>query len=113
MTVRAVRRLVRGSRRRARHPRAGRGEIAQDFAFHGNSAANRLRNFHDHGPYHSAARTTRTERARAGLGAKARTPQSTALRVDAIGIYAVCIVCLLSTAGHRSDSAVSGTTGPL
>jgi hypothetical protein len=27
-----------------RQPHAGRGKIAQDFAFHGNSAANRLRN---------------------------------------------------------------------
>src|ERR1700724_2809679 len=31
-------------------PPAGRGVIVQDFGFRGNSAANRLRNFHDHGP---------------------------------------------------------------
>ena len=38
--------------------------IAQDFAFHGNSAANTLRNFHDHGTGPGDARTTRTKRAR-------------------------------------------------
>jgi hypothetical protein len=33
-----------------RRPRAGRDVIAEDFAFRGNSAANTLRNFRDHGP---------------------------------------------------------------
>ena len=49
-----------------RSARADRGVIAQDFAFHGNSAANKLRNFHDHGPGRGANRTTRTKRAGAG-----------------------------------------------
>jgi len=50
VTVRAVRRLGRGTCAR-------RGIIAKDFAFHGNSAANELPNYHDHGPGRGAAGT--------------------------------------------------------
>jgi len=39
--------------------------IARDFGFHGNKAANRLRNYHDHGPGRDDARTNQTKRARA------------------------------------------------
>jgi len=49
----------------AQRPRAKRGVIVQDFAFRGNSAANKLRNFHDHGPGRGAIGTIRTKRARA------------------------------------------------
>jgi hypothetical protein len=38
--------------------------IDSDFAFHGNSAANKLRNFHDHAPRRDVGGTNRTERAR-------------------------------------------------
>src|ERR1700726_2533595 len=41
--VMPVRGLTRGARARARHDR-------RDSPFRGNSAANKLRNFHDHGP---------------------------------------------------------------
>jgi hypothetical protein len=45
--------VVRGdcegrARAAARRPCAGCGVIAQDFAFRGNNAANKLQNFHDH-----------------------------------------------------------------
>jgi hypothetical protein len=52
-------------------PAAGRGLIVQDFAFHGNSAANTLLYFRDHGPGLGGAGTSRTERARARLAALA------------------------------------------
>src|SRR5580704_2916289 len=45
---------------------AGRAVIVRDFGFRGNKAANKLRNYHDHGPDRDDARTNRTERARAG-----------------------------------------------
>jgi len=35
----------------ARRPRPGRGVIMKDFPFHVNSAAYKLRNSHDHGPW--------------------------------------------------------------
>ena len=56
VVVRAVRGLVRC-------PSAGCGLIAKDFAFRGRSAANTLRNYRDHDPGRSAARTIRTKRA--------------------------------------------------
>jgi hypothetical protein len=40
--------------------------IDKDFAFHGNKAANRLRNLHDHGAARGAAGTNRTKQAGAG-----------------------------------------------
>jgi hypothetical protein len=57
-----------GSRARAaaRRSRAERGVIVQDFAFRGNSAANRLLSFRDHGTGRGVGGTTRTERARLG-----------------------------------------------
>jgi hypothetical protein len=57
-----------GSRARAaaRRSRAERGVIVQDFAFRGNSAANRLLSFRDHGTGRGVGGTTRTERARPG-----------------------------------------------
>jgi len=57
-----------GARAGTPRPRAGRALIERDFAFHVNSAANRLRNSHDHEPGRSAAGTIRAERARAGPG---------------------------------------------
>jgi len=62
VTVRAMRGLAGGAR-----PWRGRSE--RIFPFRGNSAANRLRNFHDHGPRRGDAGTTRTKRA-PGPGAK-------------------------------------------
>src|ERR1700726_4841218 len=56
--VMPVRGLTRGARVRARHDR-------RDSPFRGNSAANKLRDFHDHRAGRPAGRTTRTERARA------------------------------------------------
>jgi hypothetical protein len=53
-----------GVRASTRRPPAGRGMIERDFAFHVNSAANKLRNSHDHGPGRRAAGTIRAERAR-------------------------------------------------
>jgi hypothetical protein len=80
--------VVRGDREgRARAgtrcPSAGRDLIASDFAFHVNSAANKLRNSHDHGLGRGAVGTIRTERARAGparsRGAAKPEPGVTAL----------------------------------
>jgi hypothetical protein len=42
--------------------------IDKDFAFHGNKAANRLRNLHDHGTARGAVGTNRTKQAGAGPG---------------------------------------------
>ena len=50
------------ARRGARSP--GRTVIVRDFGFRGNKAANKLRDYHDHGPGRDGARTNRTERAR-------------------------------------------------
>ncbi len=63
-------RARRGARAPARgpHPRARRGLIDRDFAFHVDSASNKLRNPHDHGPGRGAAGTTRTNRAGNGRG---------------------------------------------
>ena len=60
MTVRAVRRLGRDTG-------AGRGIFAKDFAFHVDSAANKMRNPHDHAPGRGGAGTIRTERAGRGV----------------------------------------------
>src|SRR3984893_16841427 len=107
-----------------RHPRAGRGEIVQGA---GRSyrislfmeisqlircgistimvrswAAPRFgRDNPDKTGTRASARRREHLSPRAGSGAKARAPKSTALRVDGIAIYATCIVCLLSTARQR------------
>src|ERR1700730_1951965 len=72
----AVDRVVCGGRE-GREGREGRAQvrrgtrapertlIVRDFGFRGISAANKLRNYHDHGPDRDAARTNRTERERA------------------------------------------------
>ena len=51
------------ARRGTRAP--GQAVIVRDFGFRGNKAANKLRNYHDHGPDRDDARTNRTEPARA------------------------------------------------
>jgi hypothetical protein len=56
-----------GARAGARRLRARRGVVDIDFAFHVDSASNKLRNPHDHGPGPGAAGTIRTKRARVAL----------------------------------------------
>jgi hypothetical protein len=58
--------------------------IAQDFAFRGNKAGNKLRNFRDHGPGRGADGTTWTKRARAALARKLGISTRTEL-LQAIG----------------------------
>jgi hypothetical protein len=54
-----------GARAGPRCPRAGRGLIDRDFAFHVDSAAYKLPNPHDHGPGHALGLEIRL-RGRAG-----------------------------------------------
>src|ERR1700730_38646 len=72
----------RGGRAQARRGiRApGRAVIVRDFGFRGNKAANKLRNYHDHGPGRDAARTNRTERARVARRGGGGAPKLMALR---------------------------------
>jgi hypothetical protein len=58
MTVRTARGLTSGT------GAPGRGVIANDFAFRGLSAANKLAKYRDHGPGCGAAGANRTERAK-------------------------------------------------
>jgi hypothetical protein len=67
----------------ARRPRAGRGEIEQDFVFHGILTANKLSKFRENAPGRGAARTIRAERARPGAHQHPRASISTRGRAPA------------------------------
>src|ERR1700730_16053972 len=63
----AVDRVVCGGREGRAQARCGtrapgRAVFVRDFGFHGNKAANKMRNYNDHGPGRAAARTRRTDR---------------------------------------------------
>jgi hypothetical protein len=76
MPLSQVARGDREGRARAgpRRPRAERGVIANDFAFRGRSAANKLSKFRESRTGGSASGTTRTERARAGPARRRERP---------------------------------------
>jgi hypothetical protein len=77
--------------------------IAQDFAFRGNKAANRLQSFRDHEPGRGAAGTTRTERARPGTpGPDAKTGSA---ELKGIAVYGAELSAPSSKRGSGSRGA--------
>jgi MarR family transcriptional regulator, lower aerobic nicotinate degradation pathway regulator len=84
VTHSAVHLVVRGdrvdrARAGTRRPPAGHAMVVADLPFRGNSAANRLRNYHDHGPSRGAGGTIRTEREPAARRGRRGAPKTTAL----------------------------------
>ncbi len=73
----------------ARRPRAERGVIANDFAFRGRSAANKLSKFRGSRTGGSATGTTRTERARAGPARRREHPSQRHERLNRVELSAL------------------------